>query len=188
MVTHKGTQTLETPRLTLRRATLEDAKPMFRNWASDPEVTKFLTWPPHESMEVTQRLLAGWIAEYEKDDYYHWMIILKDLDEPIGSIIARGYDERIESIEIGYCIGRQWWHKGIMTEALNVVVEFLFTQVCLNRIESRHDPNNPHSGDVMQKCGMRYEGTGRQADKNNQGICDAAYYAILRSDWEQMQR
>ena len=52
----------------------------------------------------------------------------------------------------------------------------------MNRIEARHDPNNPHSGAVMRKCGMRYEGTSRQADRNNQGICDCARYAILRSD------
>lgn len=184
MIAHKGTQTIETSRLILRRAILNDAEPMFRNWASDPEVTKYLTWPPHENVELTQKLLSGWIAEYEKDEYYHWMIVLKDLNEPIGSIIARGYDEQIESIEIGYCIGKNWWHKGLMTEALHAVIEFLFTQVGVNRITSRHDPNNPHSGAVMRKCGMKYEGTGRQADRNNQGICDAAYYAILRSDWD----
>ena len=68
MLTHKGTQTIETPRLILRKAVVEDAEPMFRNWATDPEVTKFLTWPPHESIEVTQRVVAGWVTEYEKDD------------------------------------------------------------------------------------------------------------------------
>ena len=52
----------------------------------------------------------------------------------------------------------------------------------MNRIESRHDPRNPNSGRVMKKCGMIYEGTLRQSDRNNQGICDASYYAILASD------
>ena len=68
MVTHKGTQTIETPRLILRRALREDADPMFRNWASDPEVTKFLTWPPHANIGVTQTVLECWLAEYEKAD------------------------------------------------------------------------------------------------------------------------
>ena len=58
----------------------------------------------------------------------------------------------------------------------------LFDKVGMNRIEARHDPNNPHSGDVMKKCGMRYEGTMRQADRNNQGICDASCYALLKSE------
>jgi len=54
----------------------------------------------------------------------------------------------------------------------------------MNRVAARHDPNNPHSGGVMRKCGMKYEGTNRACDRNNQGICDAAQYAILSSEWQ----
>ena len=183
MLTHKGTQTIETPRLILRRARREDAEPMFRNWASDRKVTKFLTWPTYETVETAYPILDLWISEYEKLNYYQWMIELKELGEPIGSISAVRQNEKIEEAEIGYCIGSQWWHKGIMTEALSAVIEYLFTQVGMNRIAARHDPNNPHSGGVMRKCGMKYEGTNRACDRNNQGICDAAQYAILRSEW-----
>jgi len=182
MLTHKGTQTIETSRLILRKATPADAEPMFRNWASDPEVTKYLTWPPHAGIEVTQKVLAGWLAEYEKDDYYQWMIVLKETGEPIGSLNA-GTVGRVPSAHIGYCIGKTWWHQGIMSETLQAVIDYLFGEVGYHRIESMHDPNNPHSGGVMKKCGMQYEGTLRSADRNNQGICDAAYYAILKSDW-----
>ncbi len=69
-----------------------------------------------------------------------------------------------------------------MSEALKAVIDYFFKNVGANRIESRHDPHNPHSGMVMQKCGMKYEGTLRSSDKNNQGICDASWYAILRSE------
>lgn len=182
MLTHKGTQTIETPRLILRRAIREDTDPMFRNWASDPEVTKFLTWPPHANIGVTQTVLECWLAEYEKADYYQWMIVLREIGEPIGSISVVRQNDAVEEAEIGYCIGSQWWHKGVMSEALSAVIEYLFTEVGMNRIAARHDPNNPHSGGVMRKCGMVYEGTTRASDKNNQGICDAAHYAILRRD------
>ena len=155
---------------------------MFRNWASDPEVTKFLTWPPHANIGVTQTVLESWLAEYEKADYYQWMIVLKEIGEPIGSISVVRQNDAVEEAEIGYCIGSQWWHKGVMSEALSAVIEYLFTEVGMNRIAARHDPNNPHSGGVMRKCGMVYEGTTRASDKNNQGICDAAHYAILRRD------
>lgn len=84
---------------------------------------------------------------------------------------------------IGYCIGKQWWHKGITSEALRSVIKYLFEEVEIRRIESRHDPRNPNSGAVMQKCGMKYEGTLRQADWNNQGVCDACYYAILLTEY-----
>ena len=185
MLTHKGTQTIETSRLILRRAIREDAEPMFRNWASDPEVTKFLTWQPHECIDVTQKILESWLAEYEKNHYYQWMIVLKEIGEPIGSISVVRQNDRVEEAEIGYCIGGQWWHRGIMTEALTAVIEYLFTEVGMNRIAARHDSNNPHSGGVMRKCGMKYEGTHRACDRNNQGICDAAQYAILRSEWQE---
>ena len=155
---------------------------MFRIWASDPEVTKFLTWPPHANIGVTQTVLECWLAEYEKADYYQWMIVLREIGEPIGSISVVRQNDAVEEAEIGYCIGSAWWHKGIMSEALSAVTEYLFTEVGMNRIAARHDPNNPHSGGVMRKCGMVYEGTTRASDKNNQGICDAAHYAILRRD------
>ena len=69
-----------------------------------------------------------------------------------------------------------------MTEALTAVMQFLFKEVGMNRIEAKHDVNNPNSGVVMKKCGMNYEGTCRASDRNNQGICDIAQYAILRED------
>jgi ribosomal-protein-alanine N-acetyltransferase len=69
-----------------------------------------------------------------------------------------------------------------MTEALSAVVDFLFKEVGVNRVEACHDPSNPHSGDVMRKCGMQYEGTQRQAGINNQGLCDMSWYAILAGD------
>ena len=184
MLTHKGTQTMETSRLILRRAIREDAEPMFRNWASDPEVTKYLTWPTHDSAAVSERVLGSWIREYEKENYYQWMIVLKEMGEPIGTISVVRQNEPVQEAEIGYCIGRNWWHKGIVSEALRAVMDFLFTEVGMNRIAARHDPNNPHSGGVMRKCGMKYEGTHRACDRNNQGVCDTVQYAILRRDWE----
>ena len=184
MLTHKGTQTIETSRLILRRAIREDAEPMFRNWASDPEVTKYLTWPTYEKVETAYQILDLWASEYEKPNYYQWMIVLKELGEPIGSISVVRQNDRVEEAEIGYCIGSHWWHRSIMTEALTAVIEYLFTEVGMNRVAARHDPNNPHSGGVMRKCGMKYEGTHRACDRNNQGICDAAQYAILRSEWK----
>ena len=180
---HCGTQVIESKRLVLRRFSLDDAEAMYRNWASDPEVTRFLTWPAHASVDITRAVLEDWVASYQKADYYQWAIVLKENgDEPIGSISAVGLRDDIYMVHIGYCLGRVWWRRGIMSEALRSVMDFFFDRVGANRIESRHDPNNPHSGMVMKKCGMRYEGTMRSSDRNNQGVCDACWYALLRSD------
>lgn len=179
---HLGTRELETARLGLRRFTLEDAQAMFDNWASDEEVTKYLTWSAHGSVEVSRSVLENWTAAYANEDHYQWAIVPKELGQPIGSIGVVSHDDRVEMVHIGYCIGRPWWHRGYMSEALKAVMDFLFDEVGVRRIESRHDPNNPNSGAVMRKCGMKYEGTLRQSDRNNQGICDASWYGLLREE------
>ena len=184
MLTHKGTQTIETARLILRQARREDAELMFRNWASDPEVTKYLTWPTHESVAVSEMVIGSWIQGYEKENCYQWMIVPKDLDEPIGTISVHEQNDALAKGEIGYCIGRNWWHRGIMTESLAAVIDYLFEEVGMNRIEAKHDTNNPNSGAVMRKCGMIYEGISRSGGRNNQGTCDIANYAIHRGDWQ----
>ena len=83
---HLGTRTLETERLLLRRFTLEDAQAMYDNWASDEEVTKYLMWPAHESVETSRAVLAEWVADYEKPNCYQWAIVPKTFGQPIGSI------------------------------------------------------------------------------------------------------
>lgn len=183
MLTHKGTQTIETSRLILRKAELSDAEAMYRNWASNPEVTKFLTWPAYTSPDTARERLQIWQEGYASPETYQWMIVPKDLGQTIGTISVVELDNRIQKAEIGYCIGSAWWHRGYTSEALSAVIDFLFGEVGFQRIAARHDTNNPHSGAVMQKCGMHYEGTLRQAGWNNQGICDEAYYSILRSEW-----
>lgn len=183
MLVHKGTQTIETPRLILRRFTPYDAPAMFHNWASDPEVTKYLTWPTHQNETVSAGVVQSWVNGYQQANYYQWAITLKENGpEPIGSIGCHEADDMIERIEVGYCMGRRWWGRGVMTEALGAVIWYLLEIVGFNRVQARHDPNNPKSGAVMRKCGMRYEGTFRQADRNNQGICDVSWYSILKSD------
>ncbi len=178
-----GTQRIETDRLILRRYKIEDADAMYKNWASDSEVTKFLTWQPHPSVDVSRSIIEDWLKEYSDEKYYQWAIVLKDNgNEPIGGISVVHMNEDISMVHIGYCLGRAWWRRGIMSEALKAVTDFMFDTVEVNRVEARHDPRNPNSGKVMQKCGMKYEGTLRSADRNNQGICDACYYALLRSE------
>ena len=181
---HQGTKTLETDRLILRRFKKEDAQAVYDNWASDSEVTKYLMWPFHDSVEVTKNVLEDWISKYDNADFYVWAITLKENgDAPVGSISVVNKNDNIGMVHIGYCIGKKWWSKGITSEALKALIHFFFNDVKANRIESRHNPKNPNSGKVMQKCGLKYEGTHRQADWDNQGICDTSYYAILAKDY-----
>lgn len=182
---HKGTKLIETKRLILRPFSVDDASAAFKNWTSDDKVTQYLTWPTHENIGVTETVLRDWVEKSKNKDFYQWAIVLKEIEEPIGSISVVDIDEKVNIVHIGYCIGSKWWHKGITTEAFSAIIPFLFDEVGVNRIESMHDIENPYSGDVMKKCGLSYEGTLRQADYNNRGIVDVCMYSLIRSDWEE---
>lgn len=181
---HRGTKKLETARLILRPFVKEDAPAMYRNWASDPEVTKFLSWPTYKTVDTAYEILNIWVPQYRDDTFYQWAIELKEIGEVIGSISVVNFDERVDMAEIGFCIGRSWWGQGMMTEAFQAVVDFLFGEVGVQRIEAGHDPNNPASGAVQRKCGLKYEGTLRRSIRSNQGITDKTVMAILKEEWE----
>lgn len=182
---HLGTKELETSRLMLRRFELSDAAAIFRNWACDPEVTRYLMWPPHKDASVTESVLRDWISRYGDDKFYQWAIVLKSNEnDPVGSISIVKMDESIKMVHVGYCIGKKWWHQGITSEALSELIRFFFEEIEVNRIESRHDPMNPNSGKVMAKSGLIYEGTVKQGDWNNQGICDYSMYGLVLEDYK----
>ena len=181
---HKGTETIETERLLLRPFAVSDAAAAYRNWCSEDAVTRYLTWTTHAEERVTEALMASWAAGYADPAFYQWAIELKSISEPIGSISVVNMSEHVDAVSIGYCIGSRWWRQGITTEAFRALIPFFFEEVGANRVEARHDPNNPNSGRVMRACGLTYEGTLRQAAANNQGVVDLCVYSILRSEYE----
>lgn len=186
---HTGTPRLETDRLILRRITLDDAEDMFCNWASDEQVTRHLTWKPHPDVEASRAIIRSWQEELERENCYRWCLEWKENGQVIGCIDVVRLDESLETAVIGYCMSKQYWNRGIMTEALVAVEDYLFGQVGVNRIEAHHLTENPASGKVMLKSGMQFEGIKRQGAKDHSGnYCNLAIYAMLKSDWAQTER
>lgn len=181
---HLGTKLIETERLILRKFKLTDYKDMYNNWASDDDVTRYITWATHKNMDETKEVVTKYVIDSEKDNYYHWCIELKETGEAVGGIGAFRLFEDLSLFEVGYCIGKKSWNQGITTEAMHAIFKFFFEEVGVNRIEARHDTKNPASGIVMKKSGMQLEGILRQAGKNNTGICDSAIYGILKDEYK----
>lgn len=86
---HKGTCLLETDRLYLGRFTMKDVHAVYENWAKDPHVTKFLSWPAHVDPGLTRQILLEWIESYLKPDFYQWSITLKDCPETRSELSAQ---------------------------------------------------------------------------------------------------
>ena len=147
---------LETERLRLRKIRREDAQRIFGCWASDPEVTKYLTWNPHESVAVTDKVIDIWLSEYEHPDCYRYGIELKETGELIGMIdVVRITDGKPE---LGYCSGRSYWGHGFMTEALRALCAELFDDGYATLL-IRAVRENIGSNRVIQKAGFSFTGT-----------------------------
>jgi len=182
MLTHKGTVTLKTPRLVLRRMTLDDVPAAFRNWASDERVPKHHSWDVYTDVEPLREYVAKRIADYEKPDCYDWAIIFDG--EMVGAINLHAITDKAEHVELGYSLGSKWWGMGIMTEAVGAVIRFAFEELNANKVNAAYDTENPASGRVMQKNGMTQEGLLREHKMHKDGTRgDLAWYAILKSEW-----
>lgn len=151
---HSGTQTIETPRILLRRFRYDDRDDMLKNWCADPMVQIEYGEPVYTSPDEAYELLEKYISGYAEDSYYRWAIIEKASGENIGMIaFCRVYDE-LCTAEIEYCIGRGYWGHGYAGEALNAVIEHTFKTTGFARLEAYHRAENTKSGRVLEKSAM----------------------------------
>ena len=179
---HLGPKVIETERLLLRKYVLEDAEDIFRNIMS----TGVHLNNPHKTLDETKNALVNWIKDYEKIDFYEWAIELKANKEIIGLICTINNNEKLKSCEIAYEISRDYWNNGYATEALYYVLRCLINDIGYNRIQGGHLVNNPASGRVMEKSGMKYEGTLRQDNINWETgeFIDSKIYGIIKGDFQ----
>lgn len=142
---------LETDRLILRPFSMDDAEAMFYGWASDDEVTKYLTWPSHTSIDVTKQIIAKWVENYHNPDKINLAIVLKENHQLIGGIDIVDYEDGHVPV-IGYDLSRKYWNHGYMTEAFKALLSYLFS---IGHKEVRIDAMKENIGSirVIEKCG-----------------------------------
>ena len=187
-----NTPKLETSRLILRKFTQTDMEALYAIYC-DKEVNKFLPWFPLKSMEEAAAFYQERFAEnYAKPQGYNYAICLKTDDVPIGYVNV-GMDD---SHDFGYGLRKEFWHRGIVTEAAKAVVAQL-EKDGIPYITATHDVHNPRSGGVMQRIGMKYQYsyeeqwmpknilvTFRMYQRNLDGNTQRVY----RTYWEQSER
>ena len=171
---------LETERLVLRKPRTDDAPAIFAGWAQDKEVTRYLTWRPHQRIEETQEFVRSCLSAWEQETRFPYMITLKVTDEVIGMI-----DPRIEGSKmgIGYGAARAHWGKGYITEATRAIIDWAFQQPAIYRVYATTDVENIASRRVLEKVGMQSEGILRKfiLHPNSSDIPRDSYmYAITK--------
>lgn len=178
-----GTQEIDTERCILRRIVPEDYREMYENWAKYEEVCRFFPFNQVTDIEGYKEKVQGWIANYESDTYFHWVIEWKETGELIGTINLGNVQEACIMAETSYMLAPKYWGQGIMTEVLRTVLNYAFNKIGLNRIQADVFDGNTASEHVLKKCGMQFEGIARQKYCKSGKFIDAAQYAILRSDF-----
>lgn len=183
MLTHTGTQTIETERLTLRRFTYEDADDMLKYWISDEKVQALYGEPAYKTKAAVLTLLDKYIGGYERENYYRWAIVLKATGECIGQIACFLVDDKNHFVEIEYCVGTLFQKRGYMTEAVKAVISFGFERIHLHKIQVSHKAGNISSKRVIEKCGFVYEGTLRDYFYHGDGYTDRLFYSMLQDEY-----
>jgi len=144
---------LRTQRLLLRPYEDGDAEPMFRNWAADPEVTQYLTWPPYESLAQAEAWIRNKLIYQAAPRHYGWVISYQG--EAIGTIDL--VDEFPEGgFEIGYCLGKKYWNRGYMSEAFHAVLAFMFFEAGYAYSIMRAEKDNLASRRIIEKEGYAF--------------------------------
>ena len=147
-----NTPRLETERLILRKFTEDDMDDLYL-LLSDEEVNTFLPWYPVKNLEETKAFYeARYAANYEKAHAYDYAVCLKENNVPVGYVNVKMDD----SYDLGYGLRREFWRRGIITEAGEAVIRQL-RQDGLPYITATHDVRNPRSGAVMKRLGMKYQ-------------------------------
>ena len=170
---------LLTPRLILRPFEDRDATAMFAIM-SDDETTKYLRVNPYETLSQAQAWIDRCISEGD-GEHFRRAVELKETGEYIGDVRVK-INQKDNSGEIGFTVSREYWGKGVASEAVREVIAYLMGECGINRIAAAHSVKNHASGGVLRKVGMQYEGMARELYRNRMGYHDCHRYAILKSD------
>ena len=172
-------ETIRTERLLLRRPTLGDAAAVFE-YGSDPEVTSWMPWPTHRTVDTVVAYLQSCPGAWESGTEYNWVITERPDERAIGSISFR---PRGHAADFGYVLHRGRWGRGIATEAARAVVGWLFTRDEIHRVWATCDVENFRSARVLEKAGLALEGVVRSwgVRPNVSPLpCDMFMYARVR--------
>ncbi len=151
---------IRTARLLLRLPRLDDAAAIFRAYARDPEVTRYLVWTPKQSMDEVEDFCRRSVAAWSAGAQFPWVITLLGSSDPIGMIDLRMAEH---AAEIGYVLARAEWNKGYMTETVRAVIDAAFALPGICRVWATCDIDNSASARVLEKTGMLREGILRRA-------------------------
>lgn len=178
---------LETERLILRKLTMKDAADIF-DYGQDPQVARHVLWDAYRNLGEAKGYVRYMMRKYRYYEPSSWGIYDKATGHIVGTIGYMWYQRENSAVEVGYSLARRCWNRGYMTEALQCVLKYTFETLGIHRVEAQHETDNPASGRVMEKCGMRQEGVLRGRLYNKGKYVDVALYSILKNEYAALRK
>ncbi|PEA53655.1 N-acetyltransferase [Bacillus pseudomycoides] len=175
--------TLITERLCLRPLTIEDAPDVFE-YASNPEISTYTVWYPHETLQDSYIFVQSILDQYDCREMATYGIELKEEKKIIGTCGFIEYDENHHKAELAYALSPNYWGQGFATEAAKACISYGFEKLQLNRIEAGCHASNAQSERMMKRLGMQYEGTMRKDMFVKGAYRDTKIYSILREEYD----
>lgn len=174
------------PRLWLRPLDESDADALFAG-AGNPNVTRFTLWEHHKSRDESLAFLRHYVPEhYREREPDPLGIVLREsgIDGPVvGCVGCHWASEKNRAMEFGYWIGEPHWGRGLVAEAARLLVDYAFDSFPVERVQAHCFAENTGSARVLEKLGLRFEGTHRAALHHRGRFWDLKMYAVLRAEW-----
>jgi len=172
------TPIIETPRMILRPLKISDAEAAYNNWTSDPEVTKYVRWNTHQSINETVEWLTFEENCVEHNDLFSWGFVYRESNELIGSggLI---FDGESQIFEIGYIIMKKYWNMGVATEVSSAFIDFAVRKLNQTSFLGRHAKENPASGRVMEKLSFVYKKDEEYSSFDGKRIFECRKYILM---------
>jgi RimJ/RimL family protein N-acetyltransferase len=172
--------TLSTQRLELRSLAPNDAEAIYQLF-SDPEAMRYWSSAPWDNPQQAHDFIAAALAGYESGDLLRMGLTVDG--QLAGMINLYNFSRQNRRCDIGYMLGRAFWGKGYMQEAMAALIDHAFRVLRLHRIEADIDPRNAASAKLLKSLHFVHEGRLRERWIVNGEICDTDFFGLLRSDW-----
>ncbi len=168
----EGFHKLEDDVIRFRAMEMEDAKTI-HEYASNPDVKKFIGWPLSITMEDTNELVSGMIGKEAAGTHLYATVIAKDTDQIVGTVMVFNFNKEANHAEVGYVFHHEYWNKGYGTRSIALIDKFVFTELGLHKLNARVTDVNIGSKRILEKNGYTHEGL-----QKDQDFVDGKYYDL----------
>lgn len=176
---------IETDRFLLRKIEAEDYKEIFDIYSED-ETLKYQNMVSMKSLDEAIRYVDFISNGYKNKCFIRWGIVKKDGDRVIGLVALHHIERENSKVSVGYILNKRFWRQNIMSEVMSQIINYIFNEIKINRIEASIHPDNIASIKLCEKLGFTREGLKEECifNKRENKFEDRLIYGLIEKDYK----